>query len=113
MLKVALYALTYFSIISLQVFADIPTLKSASVKDIIMANRAENNNTTDVVISTNGIEQKNTLKALAIGGKDGTKTVVKWDADHLYNRREAILYAFIRKIYGEGKPYHNILNEIE
>ena len=62
MLKLALYALTYFSIISLQVFADIPTLKSASVKDIIMANRAENSNTNDVIISTNGIEQKNTLK---------------------------------------------------
>ena len=45
--------------------------------------------------------------------KDGTKTVVKWDGNHLFNRRQAILYAFIRKIYGEGKPYHNILNEIE
>lgn len=45
--------------------------------------------------------------------KDGTKTVVKWDADHLYDRRQAILYAFIRKIYGEGRPYHDILNEIE
>lgn len=45
--------------------------------------------------------------------KDGTKTVVKWDRDHLYDRRQAILYALIRKIYGEGKPYHNVLNEIE
>lgn len=45
--------------------------------------------------------------------KDGTKTVVKHDGKGLKDKRQAILYAFIRKIYGEGKPYHNILNEIE
>lgn len=45
--------------------------------------------------------------------KDGTKTVVKHDGKGRKNKRQAILYAFIRKIYGEGKPYHNILNEIE
>lgn len=45
--------------------------------------------------------------------KDGTKTVVKYDGKGHKDYRQAILYAFIRKIYGEGKPYHNILNEIE
>ena len=45
--------------------------------------------------------------------KDGTKTVVKHDGKGRKDKRQAILYAFIRKIYGEGKPYHNILNEIE
>lgn len=45
--------------------------------------------------------------------KDGTKTVVKHDGKGHKDKRQAILYAFIRKIYGEGKPYHNILNEIE
>lgn len=45
--------------------------------------------------------------------KDGTKTVVKHDGKGRKDKRLAILYAFIRKIYGEGKPYHNILNEIE
>lgn len=45
--------------------------------------------------------------------KDGTKTVVKHDGKGRKDKRLAILYAFIRKIYGEGKPYNNILNEIE
>ena len=45
--------------------------------------------------------------------KDGTKTIVKHDGKGRKDKRQAILYAFIRKIYGEGKPYHNILNEIE
>lgn len=45
--------------------------------------------------------------------KDGTKTVVKYDGKGRKDKRHAILYAFIRKIYGEGKPYHDILNEIE
>ena len=45
--------------------------------------------------------------------KDGTKTVVKHDGKGRKDKRLAILYAFMRKIYGEGKPYHNILNEIE
>ena len=45
--------------------------------------------------------------------KDGTKTVVKHDGKGRKDKRLAILYAFFRKIYGEGKPYHNILNEIE
>lgn len=45
--------------------------------------------------------------------KDGTKTVVKLDERYVNDRRKAILYAFIRKIYGEGRPYHDILNEIE
>lgn len=45
--------------------------------------------------------------------KDGTKTVVKHDGKGRKDKRQAILYAFIRKIYGEGKSYHNILNEIE
>ena len=45
--------------------------------------------------------------------KDGTKTVVKHDGKGRKDKRLAILYAFVRKIYGEGKPYHNILNEIE
>lgn len=45
--------------------------------------------------------------------KDGTKTVVKHDGKGRKDKKQAILYAFIRKIYGEGRPYHNILNEIE
>ncbi len=45
--------------------------------------------------------------------KDGTKTVVKHDGKGRKDKRLTILYAFIRKIYGEGKPYHYILNEIE
>lgn len=45
--------------------------------------------------------------------KDGIKTVVKHDGKGRKDKRLAVLYAFIRKIYGEGKPYHNILNEIE
>ena len=45
--------------------------------------------------------------------KDGTKTVVKHDGKGRKDKRQAVLYAFIRKIYGEGKPYNNILNEIE
>lgn len=45
--------------------------------------------------------------------KDGTKTVVKHDGKGRKDKRQAILYAFIRKIYGEGRPYHDILNEIE
>ena len=45
--------------------------------------------------------------------KDGTETVVKHDGKGRKDKRQAILYVFIRKIYGEGKPYHNILNEIE
>lgn len=45
--------------------------------------------------------------------KDGTKTVVKHDGKGRKDKRLAVLYAFMRKIYGEGKPYHNILNEIE
>jgi hypothetical protein len=45
--------------------------------------------------------------------KDGTKTVVKHDGKGRKDKRTAIMYAFIRKIYGEGKAYHNILSEIE
>ena len=45
--------------------------------------------------------------------KDGTKTVVKHDGKGRKDKRLAVLYAFMRKIYGEGKPYHDILNEIE
>lgn len=45
--------------------------------------------------------------------KDGTKTVVKHDGRGRKDKRLAVLYAFMRKIYGEGRPYHNILNEIE
>jgi len=45
--------------------------------------------------------------------KDGTKTVVKHDGKGRKDKKMAVLYAFIRKIYGEGRPYHNILNEIE
>lgn len=44
---------------------------------------------------------------------DGTKTVVKHDGKGRKDKRQAILYAFMRKIYGEGKEYHNILSEIE
>lgn len=51
--------------------------------------------------------------ATVVFWKDGTKTVVKHDGKGRKDNRLAILYAFIRKIYGEGKPYHNILNEIE
>lgn len=45
--------------------------------------------------------------------KDGTKTVVKYDGKGRKDRKMAIMYAFMRKIYGEGRPYHDILNEIE
>lgn len=45
--------------------------------------------------------------------KDGTKTVVKHDGKGRKDKRTAIMYAFMRKIYGEGKAYHNILSEIE
>ena len=45
--------------------------------------------------------------------KDGTKTVVKLNEEYVDDRRKAILYAFIRKIYGEGRPYHDIIIEIE
>lgn len=45
--------------------------------------------------------------------KDGTKTVVKYDGKGRKDRKMAIIYAFMRKIYGEGRPYHDILNEIE
>lgn len=45
--------------------------------------------------------------------KDGTKTVVKHDGKGRKDKRMAIMYAFMRKIYGEGKAYHNILCEIE
>lgn len=44
---------------------------------------------------------------------DGTKTVVKHDGKGRKDKRTAIMYAFMRKIYGEGRPYHDILNEIE
>lgn len=44
---------------------------------------------------------------------DGTKTVVKHDGKGRKDKRTAIMYAFMRKIYGEGKEYHNILSEIE
>lgn len=44
---------------------------------------------------------------------DGTKTVVKHDGKGRKDKRTAIMYAFMRKIYGEGKEYHNILGEIE
>lgn len=44
---------------------------------------------------------------------DGTKTVVKHDGKGRKDKRTAIMYAFMRKIYGEGKEYHNILCEIE
>lgn len=45
--------------------------------------------------------------------KDGTKTVVKRDYKERNDHKKAILYAFIRKIYGEGKAYHKIITEIE
>lgn len=45
--------------------------------------------------------------------KDGTKTVVKYDGKGRKDRKTAIMYAFMRKIYGEGRPYNDILNEIE
>lgn len=45
--------------------------------------------------------------------KDGTKTVVKHDGKGRKDKRTAIMYAFMRKIYGEGRSYHNILSEIE
>lgn len=45
--------------------------------------------------------------------KDGTKTVVKFDGEGAKSKKLAILYAFIRKIYGEGKNYHYILEEID
>lgn len=51
--------------------------------------------------------------ATVVFWKDGTKTVVKHDGNGRKDKKMAVLYAFIRKIYGEGKPYHNILNEIE
>ena len=45
--------------------------------------------------------------------KDSTKTVVKFDGEGAKSKKLAILYAFIRKIYGEGKNYHYILEEID
>lgn len=45
--------------------------------------------------------------------KDGTKTVVKFDNEGIKSKKLAVLYAFIRKIYGEGRNYHDILEEIE
>lgn len=44
--------------------------------------------------------------------KDGTKTVVKCQEDYTYDLEKGILYAIIRKIYGEGRNYTNILNVI-
>ena len=45
--------------------------------------------------------------------KDGTKTVVKYDGKGRKDKRMAIMYAFMRKIYGEGRGYTTILSEIE
>lgn len=44
--------------------------------------------------------------------KDGTKTVVKCQEGDTYDLEKGILYAIIRKVYGEGRNYTNILNII-
>ena len=45
--------------------------------------------------------------------KDGTKTVVKCQEGDTYDLEKGILYAIIRKVYGEGRNYTNILNIID
>ena len=45
--------------------------------------------------------------------KDGTKTVVKCQEGDTYDLEKGILYAIIRKVYGEGREYTNILNIID
>ena len=44
--------------------------------------------------------------------KDGTKTVVKCQEGDTYDLEKGILYSIIRKVYGEGRNYTNILNII-
>jgi len=44
--------------------------------------------------------------------KDGTKTVVKCQEGDTYDLEKGILYAIVRKVYGEGRDYTNILNVI-
>lgn len=45
--------------------------------------------------------------------KDGTKTVVKCQEGDTYDLEKGILYAIIRKMYGEGRDYTNMLNIID
>lgn len=45
--------------------------------------------------------------------KDGTKTVVKCQEGDTYDLEKGILYAIIRKVYGEGRNYTDILNIID
>ena len=44
---------------------------------------------------------------------DGTKTVVKCDEEDIYSAKVGILYSVIRKCIGEGKSYHNFLEQID
>lgn len=44
--------------------------------------------------------------------KDGTKTVVKCQEGDTYDLEKGILYAIIRKVYGEGHNYTDVLNII-
>lgn len=45
--------------------------------------------------------------------KDGTKTVVKCQEGDAYDLEKGILYAIIRKVYGEGRNYTDVLNVID
>lgn len=45
--------------------------------------------------------------------KDGTKTVVKCQEGDTYDLEKGILYAIIRKVYGEGRNYTDVLNVID
>lgn len=51
--------------------------------------------------------------ATIIFWEDGDKTVVKHDGKGRKDKRMGILYAYIKKIYGPGKKYHEVLNQIE
>ena len=45
--------------------------------------------------------------------EDGTKTVVKCQEGDTYDLEKGILYAVLRKVYGEGRNYTDILNVID
>lgn len=51
--------------------------------------------------------------ATIIFWEDGDKTVVKHDGKGRKDKRLGVLYAYIKKIYGPGKEYHQVLEQIE
>ena len=76
----------------------------------VLSDRVKNYSQKDIPALTKVISSD---PATIVFWDDGTKTVVKCQEGDTYSAKVGILYAVIRKCIGEGKSYHNFLEQIE